>query len=439
VTVSELWSSCEGRVVNGVFPLRRLLGSSDHSAVFLSQWPSRNLAEVAVKLVPAHPALARLQLAHWSAAAALSHPHLVSLFQAGRWQVGEHHFLFAAMEYAEENLSQVLPQRALTPDEARHMLPPIIGALAFLHGRGLVHGRLKPSNILVIRDQVKLSSDAVRPPGESTALADAVCPYDPPEARMGRVSAAGDIWSLGATLTEALTQHRPSVPDERLEPVAIPQGIPPDLAELLRKCLSRDPDNRPTIVALATEFKIETAASPLPPSVTSAEPERTVGRSRWLPTAGVLAAVALATWGALRAFHAGSRAAAPQPTPVTAPAPSVSADAPPAAAVSAAPKEPVILTPASADPVVEKSIPEVSRSARESIHGRIKVSVRVTVDGSGNVVDESLQMAGPSKYFARLATEAARKWKFAPAADQSSRQWLLWFEFTRDGASAHAQ
>jgi outer membrane biosynthesis protein TonB len=62
----------------------------------------------------------------------------------------------------------------------------------------------------------------------------------------------------------------------------------------------------------------------------------------------------------------------------------------------------------------------------------------VTVDSSGNVVDETLENPGPSKYFARLATVAARKWKFAPADNQDSREWLLWFEFTRGSTTGHA-
>ena len=45
---------------------------------------------------------------------------------------------------------------------------------------------------------------------------------------------------------------------------------------------------------------------------------------------------------------------------------------------------------------------------------------------------------GSSKYFARLATDAARKWKFAPANDQDPRKRLLIFEFSRSGVAGHA-
>jgi TonB family protein len=88
--------------------------------------------------------------------------------------------------------------------------------------------------------------------------------------------------------------------------------------------------------------------------------------------------------------------------------------------------------------VLHKEIPEVPRSARDTIRGHFSIAVRVTVDKSGNVVGETLEKPGPSKYFARLATDAARKWKFAPADGPDSRQCLVWFEFTRGGATGRA-
>jgi len=88
--------------------------------------------------------------------------------------------------------------------------------------------------------------------------------------------------------------------------------------------------------------------------------------------------------------------------------------------------------------VLHKEIPDVPRSASSTIHGHINVAVRVTVDSSGNVIGETLENPGPSKYFARLASAAAKKWKFAPAENQDSREWLLRFEFARDGTTGHA-
>jgi len=88
--------------------------------------------------------------------------------------------------------------------------------------------------------------------------------------------------------------------------------------------------------------------------------------------------------------------------------------------------------------IVHEEIPNVPRSARDTIHGRIRIVARVTVDKAGNVVDEALEIPGPSRYFARLANNAARKWRFAPADAATPREWLLQFEFTREGTTGHA-
>ena len=88
--------------------------------------------------------------------------------------------------------------------------------------------------------------------------------------------------------------------------------------------------------------------------------------------------------------------------------------------------------------MVHQEIPNPSHGARDTIHGHVKVVVRVSVDSSGNVVNQSLDTPGPSKYFARLASEAAPKWKFAASNGQQSRQVLLRFEFGREGTTGEA-
>src|SRR6267154_3044885 len=167
--MNEVWTKWEGQVISGVFPLRRFLSASDHSAVFLTEYKAQNLPDAALKLVPVIPTLAQAQLSQWTTAATLSHPHLMRLLEAGRCQIEGRPFLFIVMEYAEQTLSQILPRRALTPGEVREMLHPTLSALAFLHGKDLVQGRLKPSNIVVVDDQLKLASDTIWPVGESSA------------------------------------------------------------------------------------------------------------------------------------------------------------------------------------------------------------------------------------------------------------------------------
>ena len=160
--MTEGWPKCQGEVINGAYPLRDFLGGSDHSAVFLTECKAQNVATAAIKIVPAER-VTLAQLSHWRTAAGLSHPHLIRLLDAGLCQLGGRQFLFVKMEYAEQTLAQVLPNRALTADEVHELLLPTLDALAFLHRKNLVQGQLKPANFLVVNDQLKLASDTVRP------------------------------------------------------------------------------------------------------------------------------------------------------------------------------------------------------------------------------------------------------------------------------------
>jgi TonB family protein len=66
----------------------------------------------------------------------------------------------------------------------------------------------------------------------------------------------------------------------------------------------------------------------------------------------------------------------------------------------------------------------------------------VDVDAAGNVTEARLQSAGPSKYFARLALEAARGWKFKPAVANGravESQWTLRFGFSRRSTEGSAE
>jgi hypothetical protein len=94
--------------------------------------------------------------------------------------------------------------------------------------------------------------------------------------------------------------------------------------------------------------------------------------------------------------------------------------------------------PASPPSALHQELPDISRSARQSIRGIIKIGVRVIVDRAGNVVAATLDNRPSSKYFARAAVDAAKKWTFSEAADPASRVWLLHFELTRTGTTAHA-
>jgi TonB family protein len=492
--MTEVWTKWEGQVINGVFPLRRFLSASDHSGVFLTEYKAQNLANAAIKLVQANPTQAHAQLSHWTRAAALSHPHLIRLLELGRCQLGGLPFLFVVMEYAEQTLSQIIPKRALTPDEVREMLVPTLDALSFLHHRNLVLGQLKPSNILVVNDQLKLASDTVRPAGESAATNAESAVYVAPEAKVGSFSIADDIWSLGLTLVEALTQHPTLWPDSKSETDFFPGAIPPTLAKIIRQCLNRSPADRPLVGELQAEINpapeltvpepqplIPVPEPPIPvpePPISVPEPPISVSeppipvpqppisvpellrpvsgplkreapdgaapsakspQQRWFVAAiAVLIVVVVALWTGVHVLR--SQYASKQVAPSTAAAQNSQASQSVASEDSGSrPAErPVQPLANKSALVLHEEIPDISRHALNTIRGHIKVSVRVTVDRSGNVVDESLESRGSSYYFARLAMQAASKWKFAPADNQANRKWLLRFEFTRGGVTGHA-
>jgi serine/threonine protein kinase len=435
MTEIEIWTKWESQVVNGLFPLRRFLGRSNHSVVFLTEFRAQNLPKAAIKLVPADPAVDESQLARWQRIAALSHPHLIRILDSGRCKLGGHPFLFVVMEYAEQTLAQILPHRPLTPDEVREMLTPTLGALAYLHRKNLVQGQLKPMNFLVVNDQLKLASDTIRSAGEPAIVAAKPSVYDPPEAKNGALEAAGDVYALGITLVEALTQNPAAALGESSDP----------LTGAVRRCLSPNPAGRPTISDLQAQFSPASPApassAPTAPPVSrlpadmkvpgKPAPATSASKPRLLvPAIAVGVIVLVAIWAGMRPFRGH-----PNSTPPTS---STAQSSPqPAVAPAAASQSPA--TPMSAAAaVLHQEIPALSHGTRNSIRGQIKVTVLVTVDRSGNVIGETLENQGSSKYFARLGLEAAKKWKFTPTDSQDSRQWLLQFDFTRSGAAGQA-
>jgi len=466
--MSEFWRQWENQVIDGRFPLRRFLGESSHSAVFLTEYEAQGV-DSAIKFIRDEPSLADMQLDRWRAAAALSHPHLVRLFETGHCRLGNHELLFVVMEYAEQTLAQILTVRALTFDEVRHMSSPALAALSFLHRNGWVHGQVKPTNICVVDDELKLASDTLRPSRELLAGSADTSPFKAPEEKGGGASAAGDIWGIGMTLVAALNQHPAPPPDGSSQPVYMPSTVPPGFADTIRRCLSPDVARRPTAADLQAQLmavdldppasspqsnvetkppnietkppNVETKPPNIetkPPNIETKPPPLTApaGTSRrGVSRARVVGGIILlsgAVWGGVRLMH-GRAGPGPAPDANTAGTEPVLPQP-----VSHAARQPLPQVAVPSDPVLHREIPVVAHSALRTIRGQIQVLVSVTVDTSGSVIDETLEHPGTSKYFARVSIAAARKWRFAPTAEPGIRKWLLRFEFTRTGASANA-
>lgn len=419
----EAWRSWEGRVVDGKFPLRQWLGASDHSAVFLTEWPQAPSQKAVIKLVAAGQDSDRL-LAQWRVTAQLTHPNLIRLYEAGRWQSDRTPLLYLVMEHAEENLAEILPQRSLTLNEVSDLLPPLLDALAYLHAKGFVHGRIKPSNVLAVGDQLKLSTDQVTPLTETSIEKRRRDVYDPPEAAAGILSPAGDLWSVGVTLVAALTQNVAFKEETPSSGPGLPESIPEPFRGIARECLHLDPARRCSIAEIKARLQPPARSVPAPPE---AVPASRHPRSRGAVTAAVLGVAILVS---LIVFYSGRKS---EPVPTSA----QTTQPPGPVAEVRTPTQPALpakKAPDSAGEVVQQVLPDVPQSAKRTITGTIKVAVRVEVDSTGKVTTAKLTSAGPSQYFANLAVKAAQRWEFSPAqadGQPAPSAWLLHFRFKR--------
>ena len=521
--MSVSWKQYEGQVINDTFPLLRHVGGSDQSVVFLTQLAGPQSSHAAIKLIPDGPS-GDFQLSLWRRAAGLTHPNVLRLYQGGRCRMANLDLLFVVMEYAEEDLSQILPQRALTAPEARDMLGPVLEALSDLHMQGLVHSHLKPSNILATADQVKLSSDRLCLAGASRGSSAPMDPYTAPESAYQPLTPGCDVWSLGMTVVEVLTQQAPQwQPGGPADPL-VPMTLPQPFLDIAQNSLRQNPAHRWTLAQIRTSLNPAAAAAvaqamsplsvplspvaPVPaarlqtpppvPKVTRApdlrprprpaqtdEPDEGIVLPSYvvplIAAVLILAAIIalpkilgkrVETSSSASASPASESAARPAGQPVrqetarsakqnsssenrdsekTAAEKSSAKSQSAAPAASPAPAALRTGTKTSADKpkgssvgssggeVLDQVLPDVSAKALSTIHGTVRVDVRLHVDAAGNVSSAELDNPGPSSFFADLALKAARKWEFAPPEGTGRSvpsEWQVRFEFSPSGVKA---
>ena len=453
--MNEVGKQWEGQIVNREFPLQRYLGASNRSAVFLTELGGTKSRRAAIKLIPADWEGAEIQLARLKAAAKLSHPHLLKIHQTGSCEVRETKLFYIVLEYADEDLSQVLPLRALTQAEGLDMLPPVLEALSYLHRQGFVHGRLRPRNIVAVHERLKLSSDSIREEGGTIPGSSKPSAYDPPEIARGFVSPAGDVWSLGVTLVEALTQRLPVCDGAGSGDPVLPATLPEPFRDIAFHCLRREPSQRWALADIAARLKSGTASSAKQAPTVAPEVSSKSSLVRPVMAIALALVVVLAIWGLFRhrsETQPNTPAVAeqtqtetkPKPdpgTPVESSAPNPEGRTARSSRTKSSARTAEPAAPAGAvaqDEVLQQVLPDVSKTARNTIQGTVRVNVRVTVDSSGNVTNATLESPGPSKYFARKAMEAAQQWKFksAPTKGQPvSREWILEFQFKNSGTN----
>jgi len=285
---------------------------------------------------------------------------------------------------------------------------------------------------------LKLSSDGLRAAGERGQQLEPLAVYDAPENAAGPISPAADVWSFGVTLVEALTQHPPlweRSPDR--EPI-VPRSVPQPFSDIAQECLRLDPAQRCTLSYV--KLLLDPARfmpGPARKAARTAPPRR--HRTALIAIALVLvAAIALL----LVRSHQSAQSTAGQPgasrpdAAQTAP----SAGQQPAAAVAPPPPAPPVPQTVKGGVVkgdiAARVMPDVPERARATIDGKVMVAIRIAVDSSGDVSNATFESAGPSKYFANQALQAARRWKFTPPqvdGHAESSIWILRFKFQRTG------
>jgi serine/threonine protein kinase len=193
----------------------------------------------------------------------LNHDHIVRIHS---WHEEPNEPVFFAMEYAQgEALSsraQRLPGQRFSWIELAPIAKQLCEALAYAHARQIVHRDLKPGNILLtVNNVVKLADFGLaRVLGRAAAGGPPTTyggtpGYMSPQQRHGKPSQpSDDIYSLGATLYEALTGKAPTLEDGRLRPMSEVlrqfqrHDVPPNVQQTITACLSEKQADRPDSV-----------------------------------------------------------------------------------------------------------------------------------------------------------------------------------------------
>ena len=479
--MSEIFRNFAGRVLDNDLSLTECIGGTSHTAVFKGLFSGQT---VAVKLFAVDTASIDRQLADLQLIEKLSHPHLLRVLKTGQSELDGTRFAYVVTEFAEENLAQVLSERALTPPETREVLQSTLDVLTYLHAQGLVHSNLKPANILAIGDRLKISAESVGRNGDPLRRPPEA--HDAPEA-FKALSPASDAWSLGMTIVEVLTQLLPPQPANENTGPAIPDTVPAPFREIAQHCLLRTPELRWSLDQISAKLNPQSATPP--PIVPAARveapappPTRSLAKRALVPVTVLILVVAVIVILGHRSSTSQPPAATPAETqtPVLAQAPPERSGAPassapsvqnnqpdsdsqtndtsappvPASQESRSPAKQITAEPSAdsaddnsdqklrsanaGDGVMHQVMPSVSRQAQRSIQGTVRVKLSLDVDSNGKVQNCSFVSHGPSQYFAKAAEQAARRWTFAPSS-AGSRSWNLEFDFHRSGTTVRSK
>ncbi len=266
----------EPSLLAGRFELQELLGSGGMAAVYRA-WDRAAGGSCAVKLLG--DLLSRDEEFHRrfrreaEAVTGLTHPRIVAVYDWGDARPRP----YIAMEYVSGGtLRDLLRRRGRLPEaEALRIAAEVADALAYAHGRDVVHRDIKPHNILLTEDgHVKVADFGIARTLDATHLTltgtvmGSAHYISPEQARGDRAGPASDQYALGVVLYEMLAGH---VPFSGEAPVAIAlkhlHEPPPDLrrirpdlspatAAVVERLLAKDPGDRyPSAVEAAADLR----------------------------------------------------------------------------------------------------------------------------------------------------------------------------------------
>jgi len=256
------------------FRLKLLLGMGKTAQVYLAEAPDG--LEVALKLprkeVREDERLSQMFAQEVRLALGLRHPNLLRGY-AGK-PFGDR--AFVALEYMPDGTLENLIHNGhqFSVEEALSYLGQITSALLYLHGRGIIHQDVKPSNVFIGGKVAKLGDFGVaRTKDNPKPFERAGSPfYMAPELFRGQpASPASDAYSLGIMAYELLLGRRPFYGDSfdalmaahltQAPPPLPTNDIPPKLQQRIRGLLAKDPAKRTPLDrllrALSGQFTVE--------------------------------------------------------------------------------------------------------------------------------------------------------------------------------------
>jgi len=256
----------------------RVLGRGSMASVFLVR--NTTLRRLVALKVPGnilgHDDVSRKRFVREAQAAArISHPNVTSVYAIGTL---DNNLPFIEMQYVDgSNLADLIKsQGQMEPDKARQLLMQIAHALAAAHECGVIHRDVKPANVLIDRDQstayltdfgiagiLETGTEAVTKLTRDSDRLGNPAYMSPEQLRGDPLTEQTDIYSFGVLAYEMLTSHGPfgdadirdiAAAHIRRAPIDLCEAnpeIPRKVGEILRRCLSKKPENRPAARALS--------------------------------------------------------------------------------------------------------------------------------------------------------------------------------------------